>query len=224
MRNVEVMVAARQDGSLKYRPQPLTKLRRHVNNLIVLQPKEESHDVIAAEAQDLVENGKVAASEVLDNAAHGVLDTGLLNGDSSNVSPSKVSCIKVQYTASSDPLLDFRNLVTEALPVAEEDLCMAADVVASPEIGDVETMERASQVPATLKFSRDGSEAVRCQDEDCQVGTQDSCWEDSLVLGEPLAGSVRLEDDCTRKGCSSSSKLSYPFKIPIAAICERTKI
>ena len=47
VRNVEVLATHRQDGSRSYHPQGLSRLRRHVNNLIVIVPvdDEDSQDV-----------------------------------------------------------------------------------------------------------------------------------------------------------------------------------
>ena len=49
VRNVEVLAAHKQDGSRSYHPQGLSRLRRHVNNLIVIVPvddedNKEAHD------------------------------------------------------------------------------------------------------------------------------------------------------------------------------------
>ena len=44
IRNVEVLVANHQDGSRSYHPQALRRLRRHVNNLIVIAPIEDFQD------------------------------------------------------------------------------------------------------------------------------------------------------------------------------------
>ena len=41
VRNVEILVAHRQDGSRTYHPQALSRLNRHVGNLIVIKPVEE---------------------------------------------------------------------------------------------------------------------------------------------------------------------------------------
>ena len=44
VRNVEVLAASKQDGSRSYHPQGLSRLRRHVNNLIVIKPIDEEED------------------------------------------------------------------------------------------------------------------------------------------------------------------------------------
>ena len=45
VRNVEIAVAPKFDGSKKFNPQPLFKLRRHVSNLIVIVPVDEKREV-----------------------------------------------------------------------------------------------------------------------------------------------------------------------------------
>ena len=42
VRNVEVLAAMKQDGSLPYQPQSLSRLRRHASNLILIKPVEET--------------------------------------------------------------------------------------------------------------------------------------------------------------------------------------
>ena len=42
VRNVEVLASPKQDGSVSFHPQGLSRLRRHVSNLILLQPVEEN--------------------------------------------------------------------------------------------------------------------------------------------------------------------------------------
>ena len=49
VRNVEVLAAHKQDGSRSYHPQGLSRLRRHVNNLIVIVPVD---DEVNKEAHD----------------------------------------------------------------------------------------------------------------------------------------------------------------------------
>ena len=44
VRNVEVTVAMKQDGSAVYKPQLLWKLKRHVNNLIVIHAVDDEED------------------------------------------------------------------------------------------------------------------------------------------------------------------------------------
>ena len=45
IRNVEVSVAPKCDGSKVYKPQAVTKLKRHVSNLIVVVPVEETFPI-----------------------------------------------------------------------------------------------------------------------------------------------------------------------------------
>ena len=54
VRNVEVLATHRQDGSRSYHPQGLSRLRRHVNNLIVIVPvdDEDSLDACNSENQE----------------------------------------------------------------------------------------------------------------------------------------------------------------------------
>ena len=51
VRNVEVLVAQKQNGLQSYHPQGLSRLRRHVNNLILILPVEENvQDCLATES------------------------------------------------------------------------------------------------------------------------------------------------------------------------------
>ena len=45
VRNVEIKVAPRCEGSSKYKPQVLYKLKRHVSKLIVIIPVEENNQI-----------------------------------------------------------------------------------------------------------------------------------------------------------------------------------
>ena len=52
VRNVEVLATQRQDGTTSYHPQNLSRLRRHVKNLIVILPVEKSSDVDLSKGND----------------------------------------------------------------------------------------------------------------------------------------------------------------------------
>ena len=100
VRNVQVTVASKQDGTPHYKSSSLVKLRRHVNNLIVLHPVEETQ-------KDKVVM-KVAA----------VKDTQLGSSTADCIEDlvNQVSCCKVQSTSVFDPNSCFRNLESAALP------------------------------------------------------------------------------------------------------------
>ena len=102
VRNVEVTVAAKQDGSAKYTPQSLSKLKRHVNNLIVIHAVDDD----AVESRNSEVHGTVVANSKLVQ----------LDSDCQ----AQVSCVKDQFTAPINSVSTFRkSLVVSLLSVAE---------------------------------------------------------------------------------------------------------
>ena len=69
VRNVEVTVAAKQDGSKVYKPLALWKLKRHVNNLIVIDAADES------ESENVVQNDDTVEADKVDNSVSQVNHT-----------------------------------------------------------------------------------------------------------------------------------------------------
>ena len=63
IRNVELSVVPKCDGSKVYKPQAVTKLKRHVSNLIVIVPVEEETSPINDAEQDN-QNDPVTEDEI----------------------------------------------------------------------------------------------------------------------------------------------------------------
>ena len=66
VRNVEVLAASQQDGTPKYHPQALSRLRRHVNNLILIQPVDD-WDKVDDETVTTKSNDNLASTNTLSN-------------------------------------------------------------------------------------------------------------------------------------------------------------
>ena len=166
VRNVEITVASKQDSSPKYKPQANRKLKRHVNNLIVILAVEESETGIESSSNQ---------EEDINAAKKAV-------GDLQNVSNSQVSCNLEQPTTSAKVDSFFRNLESAALPDESIDPATdATETVTDPAVN----LGRASQVPAA------GLDLM--EEEFGAFGYP--VWSEGLDgPRESLAGSVELEN------------------------------